>query len=243
MDHEDDSKKIISSVDSNFGIFAIVSAHLKAEYTKSLLHLKSNEPVVSKPKPLSKKKKKLKKGAEHLPLLKKNYGKERPDAFNAAHFRVPLYKKPMVAIVTIFLPLLMMAIINLGIFYQKPDLHKRIISISALMVSLVALVPTIRQQIPPTPQITFVEILVFLESLTTLFALFDSLSLGYEDVKTFHLSGSHLALFIVSVIITVLVNLIVVIFLACYKLKWKPSYTVPKHEIEIDFDEEELESY
>ena len=75
--------------------------------------------------------------AEHLPLLKKQHGKERPDAFNSAHFAIELYKKPAVAIVTIFLPLLLMAIINLGIFYQRPNLHKRILSISALMVSIV----------------------------------------------------------------------------------------------------------
>lgn len=38
----------------------------------------------------------------------------------------------------------LLGILNLGIFAQDNDLHKRILSIGALMVSFVALIPTIR---------------------------------------------------------------------------------------------------
>lgn len=64
--------------------------------------------------------------------------------FNVANFDVPLFKDPSVAILTIFLPLLILGIINLGVFYQQPVLAKRITSIAALMVSIIALIPTIR---------------------------------------------------------------------------------------------------
>ena len=52
-----------------------------------------------------------------LPLIKRKYGHERLNAFNAATFSIPLYKKPIVANLTIFLPRLVLAITNLGIFY------------------------------------------------------------------------------------------------------------------------------
>lgn len=62
----------------------------------------------------------------------------------------------------IFLPLFLLAVLNLGIFYQDNDLHKRIVSIGAILVSFVAFIPVIREQIPPTPKITAVELLVLL---------------------------------------------------------------------------------
>jgi len=64
-----------------------------------------------------------------------------------------------------------LAIINLGVFYQTPDLKDRIVSVSLLLVSFVALIPTIREQIPPTPVYTILEVIVFAESLTTVLAL------------------------------------------------------------------------
>lgn len=51
---------------------------------------------------------------------------------------------PVVGILTIFLPLLLLSIINLGIFFEEKDLHQRIVSIAAIMVSIVALIPVIR---------------------------------------------------------------------------------------------------
>ena len=89
----------------------------------------------------------------------------KPDSkiehFQYAHFKVSLYKFPIVSIATIFLPLWLLAIINLGIFFQDNALSNRIASISALMIAFVALIPTIRDQIPPNPKIVFIEILVY----------------------------------------------------------------------------------
>lgn len=38
--------------------------------------------------------------------------------FKNSHFIIPLYKFPVVSILTIFLPLWLLGIINLGIFFQ-----------------------------------------------------------------------------------------------------------------------------
>jgi hypothetical protein len=57
---------------------------------------------------------------------------------------------------TIFLPLWLLGIINLGIFFQDNSMDDRIGSISALMIAFVALIPTIREEIPPNPKIIFI---------------------------------------------------------------------------------------
>lgn len=64
--------------------------------------------------------------------------------FQYAHFNIPLYKFPIVAMATIFLPLWLLGIINLGIFFQDYSMDDRVGSISALMIAFVALIPTIR---------------------------------------------------------------------------------------------------
>lgn len=51
----------------------------------------------------------------------------------------------------------------------------RVASIASLMIAFVALIPTIRAQIPPNPNIVFVEYLVYSETLTSLFALIHSI--------------------------------------------------------------------
>lgn len=87
----------------------------------------------------------------------------------------------MVAMATIFLPLLLLSIINLGIFFQDNGLADRIASIAALMIAFVALIPSIRAQIPPNPKIVFVEILVYFDASTTLLALIHSIDVRNDS--------------------------------------------------------------
>ena len=77
---------------------------------------------------------------ERKALLKKKAIKN----FQHAHFIIPLYRRPGVALVTIFFPLMLLGFINLGIFFQDEVLGKRFINIVALMISYVALIPTLR---------------------------------------------------------------------------------------------------
>jgi hypothetical protein len=72
------------------------------------------------------------------------------------HFIIPLFRRPGVPLLTIFIPLILLGVINLGIFFQKETLGKRFVNITALMVSYVALIPTIREQVPPWPTLTFI---------------------------------------------------------------------------------------
>ena len=58
---------------------------------------------------------------------------------------MPVYKKPNPAILTIYFPLLLLGIINIGIFYQDNiRTGKIMLNIAALIVSFIALVPTVR---------------------------------------------------------------------------------------------------
>jgi hypothetical protein len=123
---------------------------------------------------------------------------------------------------TIFLPLWLLAIINLGIFFQDNTLSDRIASIAALMIAFVALIPTIRDQIPPNPRIVFIEILVYFETLTSLFALIHSLDVRKDE--EFDLVWYESGLFMVSLFITLLTILIVLVMMCLHYFIWEPNY-------------------
>jgi hypothetical protein len=54
-----------------------------------------------------------------------------------------MYKFPFDSLVTIFVPLWLLGIINLGIFFQNEQLSDRIGSIIALTIAYIAYIPTI----------------------------------------------------------------------------------------------------
>ena len=95
--------------------------------------------------------------------------------FRHAHFSIPLYKMPMSSLSTIFIPLWLLGLINLGVFFEPSDLGNRIQAIAALMVAFAALIPTIRGQIPPHPGWISIEFVVYLEAATCILALLHSL--------------------------------------------------------------------
>ena len=64
-----------------------------------------------------------------------DYSLIRP--FKYAHFEIPIYKFPMVTIATIFIPLWLLGIITVGIYFQDRVLVDRIVSISALLIAFV----------------------------------------------------------------------------------------------------------
>lgn len=143
--------------------------------------------------------------------------------FRHAHFNVPLYKMPMNSISIIFIPLWLLGIINLGIFFENEDLGNRIQGISGLMIAFAALIPTIRNQIPPHPGWIFIEILVYLEAGTCLLALFHSIQIR-EEVG-FSLNWRESAYFLVSLGITIFTFVYVGFMATIHYFFWKPYYT------------------
>jgi len=61
-----------------------------------------------------------------------------------------------VALTAIFLPLVLLGIINLAIFYQSASLADRVGNIATLMIAYIEMISVIRNQIPPSPDITIV---------------------------------------------------------------------------------------
>jgi len=82
--------------------------------------------------------------------------------FQYAHFRIVMYKYPGVNLISIFVPLWILGVINLFIFFQDRTLAGRIASIATLTLAFIAFIPTINDKIPQTPSIKLVEILVYM---------------------------------------------------------------------------------
>lgn len=71
----------------------------------------------------------------------------------------------------IFIPLWLLALINLSVFFQNNDIKNRISNIATLMVAYAAFLPTIRSKIPPSPHITLIEIITYTLLATLVFCL------------------------------------------------------------------------
>ena len=102
--------------------------------------------------------------------------------YQYSHFRIPLYKYPVSSILEIFIPLWILAAINLGIYFQDSNvLADKIASIATVTLALVAFIPTINEKIPQTSMVKLIEIIIYLQVLTTFLTLLDSLIVRKED--------------------------------------------------------------
>lgn len=97
--------------------------------------------------------------------------------FQYVHFRIPMYKYPGNNLISIFFPLYVLGFINLLIFFQDISLAGRIGAIATLTLAFIAFIPTINDQIPQTPNIKLVEILVYMETIASILCLIQSLNL------------------------------------------------------------------
>jgi hypothetical protein len=101
---------------------------------------------------------------------------EHIEEFRVAHFHFPLYKFTTATLGTIFLPLFILTLINLCIFYQSWELNERIANIAMLMIAFLALIPVMHSQMP-LPKLTLLEICLYLELSTTILCLIDSVQI------------------------------------------------------------------
>jgi hypothetical protein len=80
----------------------------------------------------------------------------------------------MPTIITIFFPFLLLAIINLCVFFQDYKLSERISSIATIMVAYTTFLPTIRQSIPKSPNAIMLDYILYGLISTSLLCLFGS---------------------------------------------------------------------
>ena len=145
--------------------------------------------------------------------------------FQYGNFVVPLYKYPVVEFLTVFIPMWLFAVITLGVFFQDSGLGDRLATIATLLIAYVALIPVIRQQVPPSPRITLTEFLVYFQSSTSLLAMVHSISYRNEDEDwTMNLFDNTSILFWISLAISLIDFFLVITFIFMHKIFWEPSY-------------------
>ena len=80
-------------------------------------------------------------GDEELDSVEKE---KKLNNYQYAHFRIPLYKHPISSLVQIFVPIWILAAINMGIYYQDCNaLADKIASIATVTLAFIAFLPTI----------------------------------------------------------------------------------------------------
>jgi len=94
--------------------------------------------------------------------------------FQFTHFVIPMYKYPGNSLATIFIPIFLLALLSLGIFYQDNNLANRLGSIATMVLGYIALIPSIKEQLPPSAKVTFIECFIYISTLCCLFSLVES---------------------------------------------------------------------
>lgn len=98
------------------------------------------------------------------------------------------------------------------------------------MIAFVALIPVIREELPPSPKITFVEILVYFETCTTLFCFIESIIVrGDNNYQFVPLENGF---FLVSVIIGLVEITVILGLMLIHQCCWLRSYNRHVSEIE-----------
>lgn len=64
---------------------------------------------------------------------------------------------------TIFIPLWIIGLIGLFVFFQEPGFGSRLATIAVLALAFVAFLPTINATVPQTPDLKLVDVLVIME--------------------------------------------------------------------------------
>ena len=163
--------------------------------------------------------------------------------FRNAHFIIPMYRMPIVSLVTIFMPMWLVGWIGLAVFFQSSEFADRLATIATVMLAYLAFMPVVRDQLPPNPSITFIEILIYLLIGGTFLCLIESFLV--RDLDCENLIDEHcefdrpgnvalwIALFIQCASIVCVIVLVIRHY--CFSL---PKYNII-HGLEILFDPSE----
>ena len=71
-------------------------------------------------------------------------GTQTPDAYEHGKILIPLYKYPAMTIINVFVPFYMVAILNLGVFFEANDMSNRSASLATFQLAYIAFFPTVR---------------------------------------------------------------------------------------------------
>ena len=160
---------------------------------------------------------------ENNPTIKEEL--DRCRSYHYALYTVSQYRFPGIDVVSLFVPLWVFALANLTIFFQGPSLSDRISSIATLMVAYMAFIPFIRERIPLTSRLTFLDINVLLLVSTCLVCLWESVKISRpHNVKLFHFNYRDNVPFLVCMSILIMSVVYVLSMFLLHKTIWEPSY-------------------
>lgn len=137
-----------------------------------------------------------------------------------------MYRHPFTFILMVFLPTILLAIFNLAIFFQDKDLAGRIASLATLLVAYTAFLPTVREQIPPSPKITIFEMCLYAIMSTTVLCLLRSIiDDGTKEGYVYDWSTDPFYLVSMGIVIVVgiMMSLGIIIFKFLEKFRYNDS--------------------
>jgi hypothetical protein len=146
--------------------------------------------------------------------------------FQYAHFRIPMYKHPFSSLVGLCIPIWVLAVINLCIYYQvSNDLASKIGAIGTVTLSFVAFVPTVNEKIPQTSVVKLVEIIIYVQIATTFLTLYDAMVNRHMDPTVYETVWTSNVCFLITISINLLCGAIVVLLFLVHKIWWEYVYT------------------
>lgn len=96
---------------------------------------------------------------------------------SVAHYHFPIYRDPLNPLTAIFVTNIVLGVIMFFVFFQDPqELADRIANISALLISFVAMIAILQEQMKRS-KVSITALLVYLMILTPLLCMADSIYL------------------------------------------------------------------
>lgn len=129
--------------------------------------------------------------------------------------------------------MLLLTIINIGIFFQINGLSGRIENIAGLMFAYTAIIMVIREQIPVYHSVTLLEIIVYALTLTTLLCLIEGIV--FQRRGNFEVKLTN-PLLLATIIVSGASTLLVIGLLF-----WHRAYRLPRFTFGDDLSIEERE--
>lgn len=137
---------------------------------------------------------------------------------------MPFYKHPGVNLIEIFIPIWILGFINVLVFFQANNLAEKLAIIATIALAFIAFFPTINESVPNTPEIKMIDILIYLEVLTTFLTMIDSLMTWNNLPDTYVFEYATNGWFFATVIINVLNVAVILVIYFIHKLSWERAY-------------------
>lgn len=134
---------------------------------------------------------------------------------------------------TIFIPLILITVLTLFTFVQGPDFNDKIGNIATLMIVYVGLVPVINDSLPPTTNVTLIDLIVYFQLLINVLCLIRGYTIRNYDTTEFDAYKIwDDPYFIVSVVIASITGLIMFLLILYYC--WMKNNVYNLEESDID---------